>query len=110
MAVVVQHCGNCSKELYGYCRYSAPSSSGSCAASITAQSIALLKAILSDLPNSRSKGLAVIWRSWESEGKPSQALLTGSSIVLQMLNRGVKQSIRCSTYTLPRIFIQCAGV
>ena len=43
----------------------------------------------------------MIWRGWESQGKPSQALLTGSAVALQMLDRGVMQSIRYSLIRFP---------
>ena len=48
-----------------------------------------------------SKCFVVIWRGWESQGKPSQALLTGIAVVLQMLDRGVVQSIHYSLIRFP---------
>jgi len=48
-----------------------------------------------------SKCFVVIWRDWESQGKPSQALLTGIAVVLQMLDRGVGQSIHYSLIRFP---------
>ncbi len=50
----------------------------------------------SEIPISGSKGFVVIWCGWGSQEKLSQALLTGSAVVLQMLNRGGRAINLCT--------------